>query len=193
MKISPVINEARLLIVQHGTQLVQVQLNCHQQIECLQCKKKKFNCKHATFIAEEIANGNELLDEFSILKDHPGRATNKLPQPISKEPIPLDIEVKVSVSTQEQHFSPDSSGTCEQLHAWDQDDIPFHDCISYNGTYFQLDITSNAVVHYRKCSESSCNNRKLYDGGKDGVLNMEGFLISHKVLREYMRQFVVSG
>ena len=49
------------------------------------------------------------------------------------------------------------------------------------------------TVYCHTCEEETCKHVEYYDGGEDHILNMDAFLISHTMLRNYLRLFLTEG
>lgn len=46
------------------------------------------------------------------------------------------------------------------------------------------------AVYYGSCT---CGRSVHYDGGDDGVLNMGQFLVSHRLMNDYLHSFLLDG
>ncbi|XP_046841814.1 uncharacterized protein LOC124435927 [Xenia sp. Carnegie-2017] len=87
-------------------------------------------------------------------------------------------------------FVPSACGTCSCGAAWDKRDVS-DDWLDVEGCHVAYLYDFHCVnVYYRPCS--TCTNKKRYDGIENNVLWFGSFSISHAVLKDYIRHFLVS-
>ncbi|XP_046858810.1 uncharacterized protein LOC124452271 [Xenia sp. Carnegie-2017] len=88
-------------------------------------------------------------------------------------------------------FVPSACGTCSCGAAWDKRDVS-DDWLDVEGCHVAYLYDFHCVnVYYRLCS--TCTNKKRYDGIENNVLWFGSFSISHAVLKDYIRHFLVSS
>lgn len=57
--------------------------------------------------------------------------------------------------------------------------------------FLQLTCQCLFSAYYRPCSNPSCNERLEFDGGEVALLNMEKFVLTYAVLRDFMFHFLL--
>lgn len=170
-------------------------------LKCSKCTKKSdvnTICEHTDAILSEGNGVSDISSEIkNLLTMKPKWRSRYVPTAISKKRIPFTVlpeEQKKNRShfIKEQHSKdgvihlfPGTNGSCSCGSEWSDaeflEDVP---------VFIETDVLS-ARVYVQKCG--SCENIKDYDGVEDQVLNMGSYMISHQILRRYLRQFVTEG
>ena len=88
---------------------------------------------------------------------------------------------------------PDAAGVCECGSPWSPDNPIESGCIQGNSQIVYEHMIVPVTVYYRTCAATPCLRKKHYDGSDLAVVNMGKYMVSHSILRGYMRQFLTHG
>lgn len=188
--IFPLLNDAGAVMVRHSNTYSLVIVNCHQQLECRSCRHK-YTCQHIKALNKSMESGNPELVEFAEVLHHHGSRMVNVPVLVSAKKISF-IGHTTEIPADGQ-FTPDENGQCEHGHNWASGNPIANKWVDKKCPLFAETSIAEACIYYRPCSNTSCSERKFYDGNQAGILHMSQFLVTHAVLRAYMRMFLICG
>ncbi|XP_063427966.1 uncharacterized protein LOC134711349 isoform X2 [Mytilus trossulus] len=169
------------------------------QLACQSCPHSSETCKHIKGILNTEETSDIPVNVKEALNQEMKWRSRYVPQSISQLKIPFDCpseEQKRNRHTQVPNtiedfilkLVPPIDGSCDCGSGWG---------IASEEADMKLYTTNDVIqvkTYYRKClNTGECQNVKEYDGCEDQLLNMGTYLVSHKVLRNYLKQYVTQG
>ncbi|VDI53402.1 Hypothetical predicted protein [Mytilus galloprovincialis] len=169
------------------------------QLACQSCPHSSETCKHIKGILNTEESSDIPVNVKEALNQEMKWRSRYVPQSISQLKIPFDCpseEQKRNRHTQVPNtiedfilkLVPPIDGSCDCGSGWG---------IASEEADMKLYTTNDVIqvkTYYRQCLNSGeCQNVKEYDGCEDQLLNMGTYLVSHKVLRNYLKQYVTQG